>query len=265
MSRTQTKLYLGVILLLVTLIVIILYLLIIPTLDKNFPFSFNFNSLTPSSSSQVKFAGYDYIKKELAGLIANDSGGAKIEIRKRGYNKLIALENKNITTKGAYIITEATAVYVASAYSEIHDPKDRKMLNDLGAFAKTNFPKLYNEDSFSSECQDTTCQDEPTPPEITKIIKGINDSDLPSVLKGSLTNNLIIAAYITKNNPYDKYVIYDFVVKQLQDYTPDSPSKVTLTIADELQTFINHKYPAEKEKYLKDIETVKSRQQKAGS
>jgi len=193
--------------------------------------------------------GYTEIKQEISNLLANAKTDMSSSIRSRIYQKFTILESKNSSPTQGYQAINQITIFISSTYSQTHNPQYRRIINDLDRFAKNNFSKQYNKNDFFTICQDSTCQDEPTPAQIVKIIDEINKSDMPDGVKNSLVLNLTNANYMTKNNRYDKFIVYNFVANQLKSYSIFSPSGANLTIANDLQNFLDVTYPQEKKTY----------------
>lgn len=101
-------------------------------------------------------------------------------------------------------------------YTISHDPSIRKFSSVvLGAYAKSQFPEFYNESDFNIPCADSQCGQE-LDPEIEKVIKTINENEIPDYMKNTIIRNLTSAGYAPDSDLAEKKYGIKLAVDQLR-------------------------------------------------
>lgn len=189
------------------------------------------------STGNFKAALY---KLESVPEIANSS--LYYKVKQRATN----LESSDVSYEDMILIK----LSLDSLYSELNNPLALNAARELSKLAKQNFPKEYTEEAFFIPCQDSTCQDNPTPEEIKTIIDEINTSNLDEFSKEEAIKNLKNASYVSETNKSIKVRKYVQAIDFIKTDEGFIKAGINLDIAGKVANYLIASYKNDVYKFL---------------
>lgn len=207
----------------------------------------NYNN--PPKSAKITYKsdlkGYSELRPKIDSLLENPN--VPPVMVSRVSLKYKTLEDNEKSSKDKYDATLAINFYLNSLYSDTNNPIFRPISEDLGNFAKLNFPTLYEKKMFDTVCQDKSCAESPQPKEILKIIDDIKKSNLPDELKKTTAQDLLNPGFLPNNKRSGKVRVYFIILNTIKGFTTDYPSKEIQNIYNELDNYLEKYFSSEYE------------------
>lgn len=194
--------------------------------------------------------GFPELKNKISQITSKDFGDDTNSTHTRMTNQLKIIEDSSTSKDERYDALKATNTYLVSEYSRTNNPEYYTLIkNDVDKFAKKTFPDQYDESDFWVPCIDPTCADTPQPKELDELIKYIESSDLPDVVKSSLIMDLTNTGYRTSDETEGKvmqYLILGYDMNGADNFSASGQNKI---IAQKIFDMIKANYPDLFEKY----------------
>ncbi|GEM_PF-3100831 len=155
-------------------------------------------------------------------------------------NALNILRNEKLPSEQRYESLKDLAFYFSTAYAASHEPAIREYVGSIKSFAKTNYPKYYEEGLFDVGCADPSCGEKPDE-EIKQIQKEINEAGIQIEYLDTINKNLEQSIYIPIEQIDDKKYGFELVIEQLIFENNPKASAA----AEHLTNYVKRKYSIE--------------------
>ncbi len=140
-----------------------------------------------------------------------------------------------------YKLLEEDYTMLLGFYTQDHDAKTRKVLEQYSQYMVNNYPDQAQNSIYTVPCYDSSCGTAKYPQEIQKIKADLTAASASAELKDSLSKNFEAAALTPdKNIQWSTYVNALSAIKSVYDISKD---ELILSIYKELADFIGKNYP----------------------
>lgn len=236
----------------ILLIIITIIFIILATI-----FYLNSNNNNQSTRDHSVLLGYSNLKNKIntiAGEIPqgiNTKAGTTFFRTEKYFN---IIEGQDSTLEEKYDALTQISLFLASMYSYTNDQKLYELINeDIDNFAIQNFPNLHEKDKIRTSCQDDSCVDSSQPPQLENILKLIEKSDFPEVVKETLTQDLINTGYKSNKEAEGKVNQYMILADMTEENTWFSPSGQNIIIANDIYDLVKINFPSLFNEYINSI------------